>query len=258
MDQSTLKSHLDFALDASWQAGRLTLSYFQTSLEIERKKDNSPVTIADKEAEKKLRALIERYYPDHGIIGEEFGTKESKNGWSWTVDPIDGTKSFICGVPFYSNLLALIDENGRSIVGVANFPALSEVIYAAQEIGAYWNGRRTRVNKVSELANAVLLASEIIKDYGEPRYTRFHKLLKETYIHRTWGDAYGYMLIATGRGDIMIDPMMKLWDCGPLQVILEEAGGTFTDWNGNRTIRAGESVATNGALFEKVMAITRD
>lgn len=255
---AVLKSYLDFALDAVWQAGRLTLSHFQTRLDVEHKGDNSPVTIADKEAEKLLRRMIEQYFPDDGIIGEEFGTKESRSGMTWAVDPIDGTKSFICGVPFYSNLLALIDENGRSIVGAANFPALNETIYAAQGLGAHWNGRRAQVNTNNRLDKAVLLASEITTGYNAAHQARFQKLLNSTYIHRTWGDAYGYLLVATGRADIMLDPIMKIWDCGALQVILEEAGGTFTDWNGLPTIYAPQTIATNGVLFEQVIAITRD
>ncbi len=255
MTPEQLQSALNFALDAAWHAGKLTLGYYQTGLGVERKADNSPVTQADQESEKMLRVMIEKYYPDHGIVGEEFGRKESKNGLYWTVDPIDGTKSFICGVPFYSNLLALVDENGKSVVGVANFPALGDVIYAAHGLGCRWNGRPAHVSTVDTLSNAVLLASDLV-GYGE-RQSRFEQLISTSYIQRTWGDAYGYCLVATGRADIMIDPIMWLWDCGPLQVILEEAGGTFTDWNGTPTIHASEAVATNGALFDSVMAITR-
>ncbi len=256
MDQAALRSYLEFALDAVWQAGRVTLRHYQTGIAYERKGDNSPVTAADKEAEQVLRGLINRYYPDHGIVGEEFGRQESKNGLYWTVDPIDGTKSFICGVPFYSNLLALVDENGRSIVGVVNFPALNEVVYAHQGMGCcYWNGRRSRVSSVDKLTDAVLLMSDIV-GFGD-RQARFERLINNTFIQRTWGDAYGYMMIATGRADVMVDPIMWLWDCGPLQVILEEAGGTFTDWKGTPTIHTTEAVATNGVLLDQVMAITR-
>lgn len=256
IDSKQLQSYLEFALDAVWQAGRLTLRYYQTGVGVERKNDNSPVTEADKQAEQLLRGLIHKYYPDHGIVGEEFGREESKNGLYWTVDPIDGTKSFICGVPFYSNLLALVDENGRSVVGVVNFPALGDTMYAAQGSGAYWNGRRAHVSSESRLENAVLLTSDLL-GYGDGQ-GRFDKLINSTFIQRTWGDAYGYMLVATGRAEIMIDPRMWLWDCGPLQVILEEAGGTFTDWNGTPTIHAIRTVATNKALYDTVLSITRD
>ncbi len=256
MNDQQLRSLLDFALDAAYQAGRLTTRYFQTGIDFERKKDNSPVTVADKEAEKLIRGLLERYYPDYGIIGEEFGRVESKNGLNWTVDPIDGTKSFICGVPFYGNLLALLDENERSIVGVINLPALNEVVYAARGAGAYWNGRRVQTSKVASLSDAVMLASDMI-GYGA-RESKYQTLLNSTFIQRTWGDSYGYTLVATGRADFIVDPVMNVWDSGPLQVIVEEAGGTFTDWNGRSNVYARDIIATNGALFDPIMAITRD
>ncbi len=257
MDTPPISDLLEFALDAAWQAGRITLGYFQNGVVAERKADDSPVTIADKTAEKKLRELIQKYWPEHGIIGEEFGDQKGTSQYTWTVDPIDGTKSFVQGVPMYSNLIALTDEKGP-LVGVANFPALNETIYATRGGGCYWNGRRARVSNVSELKDAVLLSSEI--DYSKftaDKERAWNELVKSTYIQRTWGDSYGYALVATGRADIMIDPWMAIWDCGPLQVILEEAGGTFTDWKGTPTIYNGESFATNGHLYETVFNIIK-
>lgn len=257
MTTPPLTDLLEFALDAAWQAGRITLGYFQTGIGVERKADDSPVTLADKTTEQMLRELIQRYWPDYGIIGEEFGNLPTQNGLTWTIDPIDGTKSFICGVPMYANLISLTDGT-RPLVGVAHFPALNETVYAMQGGGCFWNGRRTHVSATTELKNAVLLGSEIaLSKYENGKDRAWTQLLGATYIHRTWGDAYGYALVATGRGDIMIDPWMAVWDCGPLQVILEEAGGTFTDWKGTPTIYAGEAIATNGHLFDAVMAITR-
>ncbi|MEZ4666992.1 MAG: inositol monophosphatase family protein [Anaerolineae bacterium] len=249
-----LTNILEFALDAAWQAGKITLGYFQTELGVERKGDNSPVTIADRTVEQLLRGLIQHYWPDYGIIGEEFGTLPSKNGLTWTVDPIDGTKSFICGVPIYANLIALTDGT-RPLVGVAHFPALNETIYATQGGGSFWNGRRARVSTVNALNDAVLLGSEMaLSEYAGTKARGWSKLVESAYIRRTWGDAYGYYLVATGRADIMVDARMAIWDCGPLQVILEEAGGTFTSWEGIPTIYGGEAIATNGRLFDIVMA----
>lgn len=251
MDAVSLRAALDFATDTVWRAGRLTLGYFQTGVDIERKKDNSPVTAADKASENLMRELIARSFPDDGIIGEEFGEQPSRSGRTWIIDPIDGTKSFVCGVPLYGCLLGLVDGT-RSIVGAAYYPALDEIIYAGQGLGAWWNGRRAHVSSVSELQDAVLLSSEVKKTFDD-RFPLFERLIDSTYIQRTWGDAYGYMLVATGRAEIMIDSSMRVWDCAPFQVILEEAGGTFTDWKGNPTIYADEGVATNGALFKTVM-----
>ena len=254
MENPSLQTYLEFALDAAWQAGRITLGHFQTGIRPERKSDNSPVTIADKQAEQKLRELINHYWPDHGIYGEEFGEQKGKTNLTWTVDPIDGTKSFVQGVPLYGVLVALTDGN-RPLVGVAHFPALNDTLYATQGGGCYWNGRRSHVSTVDNMKDAVLLGSDIDAFDKWGKREPWDRLIKSSYFQRTWGDAYGYSLVATGRAEIMVDPWMALWDCGPLQVILEEAGGTFTDWKGNPTIYAGESIATNGVLFKTVMEL---
>lgn len=255
----SLDDLLQFALDAAWQAGRVTLSHFQTGLVAERKADNSPVTIADRETEQKLRQLITTRWPAHALIGEEFGASpgdETGDGYTWIIDPIDGTKSFVSGVPLYSVLLALVRDN-EPLLGVIHFPGLNETVYAARGHGCYWNGRRSRVSSVSTLADAVMLASDLNTFAAFGREEAFQRLIKKTYIQRTWGDAYGYALVATGRAEVMLDPVMALWDCGPLQIILEEAGGTFTDWRGTPTIYGGEAIATNGVLYEQVMALVR-
>ncbi|MDX1993971.1 MAG: histidinol-phosphatase [bacterium] len=249
-----LASTLDFALDAVWQAGRITLGYFQTGTPVERKSDDSPVTLADREAERKLRQLIEQAYPDHGIVGEEYGETAPNAALKWIIDPIDGTKSFVAGVPLYANLLALV-EGDRARVGVMHFPALNETVYAAEELGCFWNGRRTRVSTVNQLSQATLLASDVNHFESKGKGAAWEKLIKATYIQRTWGDAYGYALVATGRAEVMLDARMQVWDCAPLQVVMEEAGGTFTDWKGNATIYGGESIATNGHLYNAVMQI---
>jgi histidinol-phosphatase len=251
-----LQPLLDFALDAASQAGRITLGHFQSGVVVERKSDYSPVTIADRESEKKLRELIQRHWPDHGIVGEEFGESGSAAEYTWIVDPIDGTKSFVQGVPLYAVLVALTRAQ-TSLVGVAHFPALNETVYAARGLGCYWNGRRTRVSTVNDIKDAVLLGSEVgIKDNARCS-EGWERLVDATYIQRTWGDSYGYALVATGRAEIMVDPQVKVWDCAPFPVILEEAGGTFTDWSGTPGFSAGESIATNGLLLEHVIALVK-
>ena len=252
----SLRSLLEFALDAAWQAGRITLGYFQTGMAAERKADNTPVTIADRQAEQKLRELIGHYWPDHGIIGEEFGRQAGLSDLTWILDPIDGTKSFVHGVPLYANLIALTDGE-TSLLGVAHFPALGETVYAARGEGCYWNGRRARVSNVSRLEDATLLTSDLNSFALYGKAEAWQRLVNATYIQRTWGDAYGYALVATGRAEIMVDPVVEIWDCGPLQVILEEAGGTFTNWQGTPTIHTREAIATNGALFEAVIQLVR-
>lgn len=243
---------LHFALEATWQAGRITLGYFQTGIKAEKKADNTPLTIADKLAEQKLRELISSRFPEHAILGEEFGRVEANSAYTWVIDPIDGTKSFVSGVPIYANLLALLDGE-KALLGIINLPALNEVVYAVRGGGCYWNGRRCHVSQTSDLHNAVLLTSDM--NQFRDREAAWRRLLTATYIQRTWGDAYGYALVATGRADVMVDPAMALWDAAPLQVILEEAGGSFTDWNGRPTIHHQEAIATNGILFEAVMKV---
>ena len=245
---------LAFALAVAWQAGRVTLGHFQTRLDVEKKSDNTPLTIADKQAEQSMRKMITSRFPDHGIVGEEFGNSEAKSQYTWILDPIDGTKSFVSGVPLYANLVALMDGD-KALIGIINLPALNETIYAVRGGGCFWNGRSAHVSKVSEMKEAVLLTSGL--HYFKDKQAAWDRLLKASYIQRTWGDAYGYALIATGRADVMVDPEMALWDAGPLQVILEEAGGTFTDWQGKPTIHNEESIGTNGVLFEQVMELVR-
>jgi histidinol phosphatase-like enzyme (inositol monophosphatase family) len=244
------KTFLEFALDAVWQAGRITLGYFQAGVSVDRKADNTPVTIADRQAEQRLRALIKQYWPEHGIVGEEFGRTTTDSQYTWLIDPIDGTKSFVSGVPLYANLLALLDGD-RALLGIIHLPALNETVYAVRGEGCYCNGRRAQVSHVEQLQDAVLLASGL--DAFGDKATAWQRLCSATYLQRTWGDAYGYALVATGRAEIMLDPVVALWDCAPLQVILEEAGGTFTDWHGNATIHAGEGIATNGRLLPQVL-----
>lgn len=252
MTDATDQQFLQFALDAVWQAGRITLGYFQTGIQAEKKADNSPLTIADQQAEQKIRELIEARFPDHAILGEEYGRGQQQSRYTWVIDPIDGTKSFVAGVPLYANLLALLDGE-QALLGIINLPALNEVVYAVRGKGCYWNGRRCSVSQTSQLKDAVLLASDL--NTFKHKEARWQRLIHSTYIQRTWGDAYGYALVATGRADLMVDPMMALWDAAPLQVILEEAGGTFTDWQGVATIHNEESVATNGRLYEQVMEL---
>ena len=256
MSTLDLRPLLDFAVETAWQAGQLTLGYFQREIDVERKADDTPVTQADRQAEALIRQAIGRQWPGHAIIGEEYGVEGNVDGLHWIVDPIDGTKSFVCGVPLYGTLLALVDGR-RPLLGVAHFPALGDTIFAAKGEGCFWNGRRVRVSTTDQLHNAVLLVSNLNLFEATGRAAAWQRLRDATYIQRTWGDAYGYALVATGRADIMLDPRMSLWDCGPLQVILEEAGGTFTDWSGVPTIYGEESIATNGVLFPAVMDLIR-
>lgn len=239
----------EFAVEISRGAGAITLQYFRKQPETSRKSDGSYVTIADREAEQYLRRQILERFPDDGILGEEEGESQGKSGRRWILDPIDGTFAFVHGVPFYGVLIALEIE-GELSVGVVNMPALGEIVSAAKGLGCFFNDEPARVSTTAELKDALLLSTSF-GPATEPLRAR-------AKTSRTWGDCYGYVLVATGRADVMLDPVMNLWDCAPLLPIMEEAGGTFTDWRGVPTASGGNSIATNGVLFDEVMKIVID
>ena len=252
MEQLPLLSLLDFAVEAAGHAGKIALEYFLSDLTVETKADQSPVTIADRRIEEKLRELIWARFPDHGIVGEEFGEHDGSSPYKWIIDPIDGTRSFIQGVALFGVLIGL-ELDDQIVLGVANLPAINEMVYAAKGLGCYWNGRRTGVSQVSELTDALLLTTDISSLYDTGRGKAYERLAGATKLQRTWGDCYGHILVATGRAEIMLDPIMNAWDCAALLPILQEAGGTFTDWNGNATIHGGNAISTNHFLFDDVM-----
>lgn len=250
-DEST-RNLLEFAQELAWHAGKITLAYFGTGVVPELKADQSPVTIADRQSEERMRAMIEARFPDHGILGEEYGETNPGARYRWILDPIDGTKSFVQGVPLYGVLVGLERDNAP-IVGVCFFPALNEMAAAAQGEGCTFNGRAAHVSGVTRLADAVLLASDVESFAESGRAEVYDSLRSEVKLARTWGDCYGHVLVATGRAELMLDPIMNVWDCAALLPIVQEAGGTFTDWNGTPTIHGANAISTNGHLFADVM-----
>jgi histidinol-phosphatase len=251
----SLRSYLDFAVETAYLAGRLTLGYFQTGLRPDFKEDHSLVTVADRLAEQLIRGRIEERHPDHAIVGEEFGLKETADSaHRWFVDPIDGTLSFVRGVPLYAVLIGLEIE-GEVEVGVAYFPGLDEMLSAASGEGTWWNGRRVRVSPVSSLRNAVVAFTDAANFHRHNRHHEWARIQQATYYRAGWGDAYGHALVATGRVELMLDPIMNAWDCAPFPPILREAGGYFGDWQGHRTIYGGEAMSTSDALLPEVLAL---
>ncbi len=250
----SLQPRLEIALEACWRAGRITLAYYQSQVHIDIKHDGSPVTQADLRAEQEIRSILGKHFPEDAIVGEEGGAqKKSADTGTWYIDPIDGTKSFICGVPFYAVLLAY-EIAGEVVLGVINLPALNEMIWATKGNGCFWNGRRAHVSAVNEMREARLMLTDYRQMEKDCSPAGLQQLCAETKLQRTWGDAYGHVLVATGRAEIMIDPRMAVWDCGPLLPIIQEAGGRFTDWNGNATIHGPNAFSTNGLLHAAVQA----
>lgn len=245
---------LQFSAEIARGAGDITLKYFRRQPETHKKTDGSFVTIADREAEAYLRKQILERFPDDAVLGEEEGERSGLTGRRWIIDPIDGTFAYVHGVPLFGVLIGL-EVDGDWSLGVINIPALEEIVYAAKGLGCFWNGTRTRVSSTSNLKDALLLCTDFhaCERYGfGAAANAFQQRAKAS---RTWGDCYGYVLVATGRADVMLDPIMNLWDCAAVLPILEEAGGTFTDWRGERTAAAGNAVATNGVLFDEVMNV---
>lgn len=251
MSADPLIHRLEFAVEIAWHAGRSTLAHFQTGVAAEAKPDATPVTVADRDAERLMRESIEGRFPADGILGEEFGETRPAARHRWVLDPIDGTKSFVRGVPLYAVLVAL-ERDGEPLLGVIHMPALGETVYAARGEGCWWDGRRARVSDVSDVADALVLTTEAEAIANAGRAGGWDRLRAGAKLVRTWGDAYGYALVATGRADAMLDPELARWDVAPLAPIIEEAGGTFTDWDGRSGAAVDHAVATNAALAEPV------
>ena len=254
MGDVSLKELMEVAGDAAYRAGRRTLAWYNAGVGVETKADNTPVTCADRDAENTIREIVGKYFPGHSILGEEHGEVRGSADYKWIIDPIDGTKSFIHGVPLYGVLIG-VEVRGKVRVGAVYLPASDELVLAADRLGCTMNGRRARVSEVSRLEDATLLvtsATTLMK-----RSDAFEKLAGKTTLNRGWGDCYGYIMVATGRAEIMLDASIKPWDCAPLVPILREAGGRFSTWAGEETIYGKDAVGTNGALHEQVISILR-
>ena len=245
---------MEFAVELALGAGEITLKYFRKDPETSVKADGSFVTVADREAEGYLRKRILERYPDDSIVGEEEGETQGASARRWILDPIDGTFAFVHGVPFYGVLIG-VEIDGEPTVGVVNIAALAEIVYAAKGVGCFWNGKLARVSSVASLEESLLLCTEFASCGRFGFGAASEELQRRAKASRTWGDCYGYVLLATGRAEVMLDPVMNLWDCAALLPIVEEAGGTFTDWRGERTVSSGNAIATNGKLFDEVMSI---
>ena len=249
VDQATL----DVAVALLREAGDRTLRWFRRDdLEVHRKADGTPVPAADRDAERFLREQLAERFPGDGVLGEEESPTPSTTGRRWILDPIDGTKAFTCGVPLYSNLLALEDEHGIA-VGVINLPALGEAVWAGRGLGCWSERGPARVSDHAEVAGAFIMSSSFMRWPGDTAL----QLDRSGAVLRTWGDGYGYALVATGRAAAMVDPVVEPYDVGPMPVILAEAGGRFTDLAGAESIEGGSGLATNGPLHDELLALLR-
>ena len=242
---------MEAAADVARMAGDFALRHFRTTLAVESKADGSPVTIADRGAERAARAWIEARFPQDGLLGEELGVARPDAARRWIIDPIDGTKSFVRGVPLWGTLVAVVERAGdeeRVTAGAAYFPALGESLAAAPGAGAWWNGARCSVSRIANIEEATVLTTDEHFRHAPERRAAWHSLADRALLSRSWGDCYGYLLVATGRAEVMVDGVLSPWDAAPFLPIIEEAGGVLTDWAGNRTAFGGSAIASNAAL----------
>ncbi|WP_455381735.1 inositol monophosphatase family protein [Salinispira pacifica] len=261
-DSGELSGYRRFAEELAREGGRIAARYFGTGVEVEKKADETPVTRADRETEQFIRAALSERFPDHLITGEEYGTtlagrataaSESSSPYRWVIDPIDGTKSFVHQIPLFTTLIALLYRE-QPVVGIIHNPILDECASAAVGGGCTLNGEPCRVSSVSSIEKARVHSTDFA-DLFRHASGLTSKLLERAAAARTWADGYGYLLVATGRADVMLDPVMALWDIAPIGPVVTEAGGRFTAIDGSESWTGGSGLATNGALHDRVLEL---
>jgi histidinol-phosphatase len=253
---SDWQTRYELAVEAARKAGDLARAYYETTFDIETKADDSPVTIADRQAEQLIRSLVAQHFPDDGFLGEEYGDQPGGSGFRWVIDPIDGTRSFVRHIPIWGTLIGL-EYKGEQVAGVAYAPVLGQVYRALRGDGAFMNDRRIRVSPVAKLGDSLMCYSSLNWFAKVKREAAFLELVRKTQRQRGFGDFYGFCLVAEGACDFMIDHGVHEWDVSALKAIVEEAGGRFTDWAGTPTTTTPDVLASNGALHDDVLAILR-
>lgn len=248
------RNRYELAVTVAHQAGQLARRYFENALDIEWKADHSPVTVADREAEQLLRSKLLEAFPHDGFLGEEFGDTPGSSGFRWIIDPIDGTRSFVRGIPLWATLVGL-EYKGEQIAGIAEVPALGHCYRALRGDGAYRNERRIRVSEVSDLSQALVFYSSLSWFIKAGRQNTFLDLIRNTERSRGFGDFYGFVLVAEGAGELMVEHGVHAWDVAALKPLLEEAGGRFSDWSGGASIYRPDVLVSNGKLHEAALAI---
>lgn len=243
---------MEYALKAVTASERITLKYFNSRFKVDYKSDKSPVTIADKSCEKFLVKELSKKFPDHGFYGEEFGEVSAKHETRWIIDPIDGTRNFTRGIPYWGTLCGL-EHEGKIVAGIMALPALKEVYYASKGQGAHKNGQKIRVSKIKELEKSTVVFGGLNFFLGSKYEEGFEEIVRAAYHDRGFGDCFGYTFVANGSAEAMLDPIVSPWDVAAIKIIIEEAGGIFTDFEGDSTIYSRTGVAANPYIHEAIL-----
>ncbi|MEO8577148.1 MAG: inositol monophosphatase family protein [Gemmatimonadales bacterium] len=241
---------MEAAAEIAQIAAANAMSYYGKPLDAEFKQDGSPVTAADRTSERLARDWIEQRFPGDGILGEEYGVLRPDARRRWIIDPIDGTKAFVRGIPFWGSMIAVV-EGEDVLAGAVSFPVLGETLVAAPGEGCWWNDSRCSVSRVHDLSSATVLTTDAAFKGESTKARGWAVLASIAAVSRTWGDCVGYLLVATGRAEVMADPVVSPWDVVAVMPAIVEAGGVFTDWNGEASAFRGSAIATNAALADE-------
>jgi len=248
-----MKEFLSFTENLARKSGDLIRPYFRSEdIDIQTKEDRTIVTRADREAEELLRQEIEKFYPEHGIIGEEFGNVRTDSEYVWVLDPIDGTVSFAAGVPLFGTLIGLL-HNGKPVVGCIHQPILNILCLGDNETTTV-NGQPSRVRACSKISDATLLITDPSLAEAHQDYRSFEELRRKVNTFRTWGDCFAYLQLVTGRADIAMDPIMNPWDLLPLIPVVRGAGAVFSAWDGSDVTTATSCIAAGPEIHSDVIA----
>ncbi len=252
-EMKDLEEILEEATDIVEDASEICLSYFRQAILIESKPDGTPVTIADKKTEEFIRLELEKAFPSHGILGEEFGNKDLDAEFVWTIDPIDGTRSFISGIPLFGTLVGLL-HRGEPVVGIMVLPALGETYMGAKGLGAYCDGIQLHISQKACLDNAFISIGDVgaFEDAGKKHF--LHSLIDKTDTVRGYTDCFGHAQVLRGAVDAMVDPIVSIWDIAPLACLVKEAGGQYFAMNGEETIRAKSFITCGPNLKNEILA----
>jgi len=232
---------------------RIIRKYYRSAMPVDMKSDHSPVTDADRETEATMRELLMQEYPDHGILGEEYGPYQEHARYQWVLDPIDGTKSFISGMPLFGTLIALCDR-GTPIMGCINLPILGlRFIGTAKE--TRMNGQPVRMRTPTSVHEATLLVTDHTDVWRHKDGKLFDRLAARVGVFRSWGDCYGYTMLASGYADIMADPVLKPWDMLPIIPVIQGAGGMITSWEGGDPLQSNSLVASHPDVHSDIISL---